>query len=146
MVMMGVLVAEDLFVVLILSLVTSIGSSDLSLLPSLGWIVFKIGLFMTGTLVIGILIVPRIIDRVNFVQRDEVIILIALGMCFGLSFLSNALGLSLAIGAFLMGVLIATAKSTSRVVSLTSPIKDMFAAMFFVSMGALIDVSQLKYF
>lgn len=146
MVMMGVLVAEDLFVVLILSLVTSMGSSDLSLFPSLGWIVLKIGLFLVGTLIIGVLFVPRIIDRVNFVQRDEVIILIALGMCFGLSFLSNALGLSLAIGAFLMGVLIATAKSTSRVVSLTSPIKDMFAAMFFVSMGALIDVSQFKVF
>ena len=146
MVMMGVLVAEDLFVVLILSLVTSMGSSDLSLLPGLGWNVLKIVLFMAGTLIIGFLFIPRIIDRVNFVQRDEVIILIALGMCFGLSFLSNALGLSLAMGAFLMGVLIATAKSTSRVVSLTSPIKDMFAAMFFVSMGALIDVSQFKVF
>jgi CPA2 family monovalent cation:H+ antiporter-2 len=146
MVMMGVLVAEDLFVVFILSLITSIVSAEVSLLPSLGWVVFKIVLFMAGTLIIGILFIPRIIDRVNRVERDEVLILIAVGLCFGLSFLSNTLGLSLAIGAFLMGVLIATAKSKSRVATLTSPIKDMFAAMFFVSMGALIDVTQFKVF
>lgn len=146
LIMMGVLVAEDLFVVFILALITSIVGAGTPALPSLVGIVGKIVLFVFGTLIIGGLVVPRIIDRVGRIERDEVLILIALGLCFGLSVVSNALGLSLAIGAFLMGVLVATAKSASRVASLSSPIKDMFAAMFFVSMGAFIDISQFRLF
>ncbi len=60
--------------------------------------------------------------------------------------MANIMGLSMAIGAFLMDVLVASAKSAGRVASLSSPIKDMFAAMFFVSMGALIDITQFRVF
>ena len=146
LIMMGVLVAEDLFVILILALITAIVGTGSLALPGLAWTVGKVLLFLFGTLIVGSLIVPRIIDRIAQLEHDEVLILIALGLCFGLSVVANILGLSMAIGAFLIGVLVASAKSAGRVASLSSPIKDMFAAMFFVSMGALIDISQFRLF
>ncbi len=146
LVMMGVLVAEDLFVVLILALITSIAGTGSVASYSLVWIIGKILLFVFGALGIGILVVPRIIDRTARIEHDEVLILISLGLCFGLSIVANLLGLSMAIGAFLMGILVASAKSSAKIASLTSPIKDMFAAIFFVSMGALIDISLFRVF
>jgi CPA2 family monovalent cation:H+ antiporter-2 len=155
LVMMGVLVAEDLIVVLILSLITSIVGTS-SFTPSeIVWSIGKILLFMFGTLAIGMMIIPRIIDWISHKEReehieqkgyDEVLVLVALGFCFGLSVLTNLMGLSIAIGAFLMGVIIAGAKSAGRVGFLTSRIKDMFGAMFFVSMGAFIDITQFREF
>lgn len=145
-VMMGVVVTEDIFVITILAIITSIVASGSSVFPGLGWTVGKILLFIFGTLIVGSLIVPKIIDRIARLGRNEVLILIALGLCFGLSVMANLLGLSMATGAFLMGVLVANAKSAGRVASLTSPIKDMFGAMFFVSIGALIDITQFRVF
>ena len=146
LVIMGILIAEDLFVVLVLSLMTAIvGSGSLSF-PDLAWTASKVLLFILGALIIGTLTVPKIIDRMAGSNHSEILVLTALGLCFGLSVVANMLGISMAIGAFLMGVLIAEAKSAHKVASLSSPIKDMFAAMFFVSMGALIDISQFRVF
>ena len=152
--MMGVLIAEDLIVVVMLAIITSVVGARASLLPDLAWTIGKILLFLLGTLVIGILVIPRIIDwvgrpdsaRDDRVEHDEVLILVALGLCFGLSIMSNAVGLSVAIGAFLTGVIVASARSAGRIASLTSPIKDMFAAIFFVSMGAFMDITQFRLF
>jgi len=146
LIMMGILVAEDLFVIFILALITAIVGTGSLAFPGLAWTVAKVLLFVFSTLIVGSLFVPRIIDRVARLEHDEVLILIALGLCFGLSVVANMLGLSMAIGAFLIGVLVASAKSAGRVATLSSPIKDMFAAMFFVSMGALIDISQFRIF
>lgn len=146
LVMMGVLVAEDILVVLMLALITSIAGAGSLGLPGLAWTISKILLFIFGALIIGSWVVPRIIDRIARLEQNEVLILVALGLCFGLAVVANLLGLSMAIGAFLMGVLVANAKSSGKVTTLTSPIKDMFAAMFFVSMGAFIDITQFRVF
>lgn len=146
LVMMGVLIVEDLFVVLMLALIPSIAGTGSSALPGVVWTIGKVLLFVFGTLIIGNFLVPRIIDRTARLERNEVLILVALGLCFGLSVVANLLGLSMAVGAFLIGVLVANAKSSGKVALLTSPIKDMFAAMFFVSMGALIDITQFRIF
>ena len=143
-VMMGTLVAEDLFVVLILALITSL--TGISLPSHLAWAVGKISLFIFGVLIIGSLVVPKLIDWTASLKHDEILVLVVLGLCFGLSIMANWLGLSMAIGAFLIGVLVANARSVGKVILLISPIKDMFAAAFFVSMGALIDITQFRVF
>jgi monovalent cation:H+ antiporter-2, CPA2 family len=79
-------------------------------------------------------------------SNNEAVLLIVLGLVFGLSIVSNLLGFSMAIGAFLMGVIIADTKSIDKIVEIVSPIKDMFAAIFFVSMGAFIDITQFVSF
>jgi CPA2 family monovalent cation:H+ antiporter-2 len=144
--MLGVLVIEDLIVVGLLAAITSIvgyGSIDLS---NLTWLGIKIIAFVLGSLVIGILVVPRIIDKTSKLGNNEVLILLVLGLCFGLSIIADLLGFSMAIGAFLMGVIVASAKSAEQLSALISPIKDIFAAVFFVSMGALIDITQFRAF
>lgn len=151
-IMMGVLVVEDLVVVLILSLITSVETTNSVSLVFLSLSVGKILLFVIGSLVVGLKFIPRFIDWVHpevsegQSEHDEVLVLAALGLCFGLSVAANVTGLSMAIGAFLMGVIIASAKSGAHIAALTLPIKDVFGAMFFVSIGALIDITQFKIF
>jgi len=144
--MMAVLMAEDLFVVLLLALLPSIAAGSSPSVSEMSLTVGKILLFIVGTMVIGSLVVPRAFTVVDRINKAEVLIVTSLGLCFGLSVLAHALGLSMAIGAFLAGVLLAEAGCCEKVARLIAPIKDMFAAMFFVSMGALIDVSQFSSF
>jgi CPA2 family monovalent cation:H+ antiporter-2 len=155
LVMMGVLIVEDIIVVVMLAVITPIVGESHTISLELAWILGQALLFVLGTLIVGRVIIPRIIDWVarphlsaphEIAGHNELLILLALGLCFGWSMLSHHVGLSMAIGAFLMGTLVAGAKSSDRVSSLISPIKDMFGAIFFVSMGAFIDVSQFHVF
>jgi CPA2 family monovalent cation:H+ antiporter-2 len=152
LVMMGVLVAEDLIVVAMLAVITSVVGASSSSFLDISWTLGKVLLFLIGASLIGVMVIPKVIDwvahteRDSHVEHDEVLLLTALGLCFALSIIGNALGLSMAIGAFLMGVFIASAKASARIATLISSIKDMFAAIFFVSMGAFIDVTQFQTF
>jgi len=153
--MMGVLIVEDSIVVVILAVITPVvgesGTGPVELARVLG----QGMLFVVGTLLIGRLIIPRLIDWVarphsgyphEIAGHNELLILLSLGLCFGWSALSHVVGLSVAIGAFLTGTLVAGAWSSDKVESLVSPVRDMFAAVFFVTMGALIDVTQFRDF
>lgn len=145
-VMLGVLVVEDLFVVLLLAILQSfVGTGDASF-ARIGLEVAKILIFVAGSLVIGTLVVPRIIDSIARLRQNEVLLLIAVGLAFALSIFGSLLGFSVAIGAFLMGVLVAASKFSEVVAGLTLPLKNFFGAIFFVSVGALIDVSQFGLF
>ena len=97
-----------------------------------------------GTFTIGIRVIPPLIDKVASAENREILLLSVLGVCFGYALLANVVGLSVAIGAFLAGVLIAESKSAEVSKILSSPIKDMFVAIFFVSVGALMDITQLE--
>jgi CPA2 family monovalent cation:H+ antiporter-2 len=146
LIMLGVLIVEDLIVVGLLAIISSSltnGSLDFT---NITWVVLKIAAFMIGSLVIGRYLVPKMIERMATKGNNEVVLLIVLGLVFGLSIIANLLGFSMAIGAFLMGVIVADAKSIDKITVLISPIKDMFAAIFFVSMGAFIDVTQIGSF
>ena len=102
------------------------------------------GILIVGTFTVGIRTIPKLVDRVASAENREILLLAILGVCFGYSLLANVVGLSVAIGAFLAGVLIAESKSAEVSKILSSPIKDMFVAIFFVSVGALMDVRQLE--
>jgi len=139
-------VVEDLIVVALLVAITSITNGEGVSLADTGWAAVKILLFVFASLAVGLWIIPRVINRVAQIGNNELIILIVLGLCFGLAIVADRLGFSMAIGAFLMGVIVAGSRSVQRVESLVAPIRNMFAAMFFVSMGALIDVTQFRAF
>jgi CPA2 family monovalent cation:H+ antiporter-2 len=146
LIMLGVLVVEDLIVVALLALITSaLGNGGFDI-GQAAWVLVKILAFMTGSLVLGILLVPNLLN--NMVKRGnpEMLLLITLGLVFGLSFAANWLGFSMAIGAFLMGMIVASSRHAPQINQLVLPIRDMFAAIFFVSMGALIDITQFRQF
>jgi monovalent cation:H+ antiporter-2, CPA2 family len=146
LIMLGVLVLEDLIVVLLLAIITGSAVNGTPNLTDISLIVLKILAFMAVSLILGRIIIPRMIDRMTEKSNNEVLLLIVLGLVFGLSIVSTLLGFSMAIGAFLMGVIIADTRSIDKIVEIVSPIKDMFAAIFFVSMGAFIDVTQIGSF
>jgi monovalent cation:H+ antiporter-2, CPA2 family len=146
LIMMGILVIEDLIVVGMLAVITTSVDNGSVSLSIISWSLFKMLAFVIGSLVLGLFLVPKIINRVVKLGNNEVVLLIVLGLVFGLSMIAYYLGFSMAIGAFLMGVIIAGARSADQITTLILPIKDMFAAIFFVSMGALIDITQFRVF
>jgi CPA2 family monovalent cation:H+ antiporter-2 len=143
---LGVTVIEDIIVVSILAVLQSVASTGG---PAIGDIVISVGLvlaFIGGALFIGSKTIPKFVDQVSKTNHIDALLVAILGVAFGLSFIANQLGISVAAGAFFAGVLVAESKSQVSARVLTSPIKDMFAALFFVSVGALMDVSKLPLF
>lgn len=142
--MMGALVVEDLIAVFMLSLLPNL---EIARFPSLaiftGWLA-RGGTLVVLVLVVGVYISPRVIDRISQldVDVDEAGFLLSLSLAFVLAILASLLGFSAATGAFLMGLVI-RGKRARFVYSKTRPVHDLFLTIFFVSMGMLIDFSQL---
>jgi CPA2 family monovalent cation:H+ antiporter-2 len=144
--LLGVTVIEDIIIVSTLAVLQSVASAGTLTIQEIALSVVLVLAFIAGALFIGSKTIPKFVDFVSKTNQVDVLIVAILGVAFGLSFIANQLGISAAAGAFFAGVLVAESRSqaTSRV--LTSPLKDMFAALFFVSVGALMDVSQLPIF
>lgn len=139
----GMLIIEDFFVIIVLALISPMTSdASLDIFPVID-IVLKVVLFITVGLVLGLLVVPKAIDRMCREFRQETVLLVSLGLCFGMVLLSLAVELSVAIGAFIMGIIISQAKSADVVASNVRPINILFVAIFFVSMGMIIDPTTL---
>ena len=141
---LGILIVEDVIAVILISTLQSVALVGTVSVESIIVVVLvAIGLIV-GTFTIGTRVIPPLIDRVAAAEHREILLLSVLGVCFGYALLANIVGLSVAIGAFLAGVLVAESKSAEVAKLLSSPIKDMFVAIFFISVGALMDVSQLE--
>jgi monovalent cation:H+ antiporter-2, CPA2 family len=117
-------------------------ASSISVVSSL-WLVAKLIGFIGGTLVIGGLVVPKIIDRVAKIPNQELLYILMLGVCFAFAIIANQIGFSSAIGAFLIGVVVARSRSREVINRKIGPFKIVFGAIFFVSMGALMDFTQI---
>jgi CPA2 family monovalent cation:H+ antiporter-2 len=141
---LGILIVEDVIAVILISSLQSIALVGTVSIESIVVVVLVATGLIVGTFTIGTRIIPPLIDRVAAAENREILLLSVLGVCFGYALLANMVGLSVAIGAFLAGVLVAESKSAEVAKLLSSPIKDMFVAIFFISVGALMDVSQLE--
>jgi CPA2 family monovalent cation:H+ antiporter-2 len=141
---LGILIVEDVIAVILIASLQSValvGSVSYENVITVSAIAAAL---IVGTLTIGAKIIPRLVDRVANTEHREILLLSVLGLCFGYALLSNLIGLSVGIGAFLAGVLVAESRSSEVSKILASPIKDMFVAIFFVSVGALMDISQIQ--
>ena len=141
---LGVLIVEDVIAVILIASLESIGLVGAVSIENVVLVAAVAGGLIIGTFTIGRRIIPPLIDKVAAAENREILLLSVLGVCFGYALLANVVGLSVAIGAFLAGVLIAESKSAEVSKILSSPIKDMFVAVFFVSVGALMDITQLE--
>jgi CPA2 family monovalent cation:H+ antiporter-2 len=140
---LGILIVEDVIAVILISSLQSIALVGSVSIESILVVVLVATGLIVGTFTLGTRIIPPLIDKVAATEHREILLLSVLGVCFGYALLANIVGLSVAIGAFLAGVLVAESKSAEVAKILSSPIKDMFVAIFFISVGALMDVSQL---
>jgi CPA2 family monovalent cation:H+ antiporter-2 len=143
---LGMLIVEDIIVISALgvmqSVITAGTVSYFDILISLAVVAGFIG----GIIIIGGKFVPRLIDRAGRTNDYALLLITILALAFGLSFIANGLGMSVVIGAFLAGVLVAESKSAAVARIITIPLRDMFAALFFISIGALMNVALLPVF
>jgi CPA2 family monovalent cation:H+ antiporter-2 len=147
--LLGISIAEDILAISILAILQSVaaagGDNNFSIV-SIVISVAVVGAFIGSILVIGSKYMPPIIDRVGRTNDYTLLLLVILALAFGLSFVAQGLGLSVATGAFLAGVLVAESKSASVAKIMTVPLRDMFGAIFFISIGALMDISLIPIF
>jgi len=141
---LGILIVEDVIAVILIASLESVALAGTVSVEAVVLVAVVAGGLIVGTFTVGRRVIPPLIDKVAGAQNREILLLSVLGVCFGYALLANVVGLSVAIGAFLAGVLVAESKSSEVSKILSSPIKDMFVAIFFVSVGALMDVTQLE--
>jgi monovalent cation:H+ antiporter-2, CPA2 family len=145
-IILGVAIMEDIIIISMLAVLQSVSTSgNLSIVDILISISITMA-FIFGVLLLGSKIIPKLINFIGKYHQHEVLLLVVLGLAFGLSFLSYQIGISVATGAFFAGVLIAESKVHAVTRILATPIRDMFGAIFFVSVGALMDMSLLLIF
>ncbi|MGH9991346.1 MAG: cation:proton antiporter [Nitrososphaera sp.] len=142
--MIGVLVIEDLVAIVIISAISSGVVSGAFDIGQIFTTIGSIGLFIGGTIAVGVLVMPKLFSIVARLDRYELTIMLALGTAFGLAFLSYQLGFSAATGAFLAGVIIAGSKFSEQISIMISPTREIFSAIFFVTIGALMDLSLVS--
>ena len=140
---LGILIVEDVIAVILIASLESVALVGTVSIENVVLVVAVASGLIIGTFTIGRKAIPPLIDKVASAENREILLLSVLGVCFGYALLANVVGLSVAIGAFLAGVLVAESKSSEVSKVLSSPIKDMFVAIFFVSVGALMDITQL---
>ena len=141
---LGILIVEDVIAVILIASLESIALAGTVSIEGVILVAVVAAGLIIGTFTVGRRVIPPLIDKVASAQNREILLLSVLGVCFGYALLANVVGLSVAIGAFLAGVLVAESKSAEVSKILSSPIKDMFVAIFFVSVGALMDITQLE--
>ena len=130
-----IMIMEDIGQVLILSMVTPLYLGGQIEVVDLVKLILLIVIFMAAALFIGIKFVPRFLDWVGDNTSAEVLLVLSVGLCFLLAWLSTYIGMSMAIGAFLMGVIVSQSKFCEQILEMTEPMKEVFMAVFFISVG-----------
>lgn len=142
----GILVVEDFAAIAIIAVLSGIATNGVANFTEVGSLALKLVIFTITSLVIGALVVPRLIRFTGKLNSREALLVTSLGLCFAMALFSRYLGLSVAIGAFLMGSLIGDTEHAEDVIDVTTPVRDVFAAIFFVAIGMLINVREVKEF
>ena len=139
----GLLVAEDMLAIVMLTMLTAVAIGGSVQAEAAFTLIGHLGLFVVVGMILGLLLVPRLVDYVAGFGRDETLLVSVLGICFGASLMAVWMGFSVALGAFLAGAVVAESRSVGRVMHLVEPLRDMFAALFFVAIGLKIDPAML---
>jgi len=138
-----VMVIEDITQVILISILTPMMKGENMSTDSLIVLILSIAFFMIVCFTIGLKIIPRLIDWVYDRSNNELISLLCIGMLFVFALLANTVGLSVAIGAFIAGVIVGMTRPKHVVEEFVDPLKSLFMAMFFISVGMEVSVDSL---
>ena len=153
--LLGISIVEDIVAITILGILQSVAIQDISgggegggevNILTIAVSLVIVGLFIGGILIFGSRYITPLIDKIGKTNNFALFLLSILGLGFGLSVSAQLLGLSTATGAFLAGVLVAESKSASLARVITVPLRDLFAAVFFISVGMLMEISAIGFF
>ena len=152
--LLGISIVEDILAITILGILQSVAIQDIGdsgndgelNIVTIAVSLVIVGLFIGGILILGSRYITPLIDKIGKTNNYALFLLSILGLGFGLSVSAQLLGLSTATGAFLAGVLVAESKNASLARVITVPLRDLFAAVFFISVGMLMEVSIIGPF
>jgi CPA2 family monovalent cation:H+ antiporter-2 len=136
---LGVLIIEDLIAIFLLTVLTALSAGTGVSAGSLAITGMRLAMFLTGLIVVGLLLIPRAVRMVVRMNRPETTLIASMGICFAAALLAFSFGYSVALGAFIAGSLVAESGEEKTVEHLIEPVRDVFAAIFFVAVGMLID-------
>ena len=140
---LSVLIIEDILAIVLMVMLSTMAVSQkfegTQMLGSIAYLVF----FLVLWFVVGIYLIPLFLKKTRSLMSDETMLIVALGLCFGMVVLAASVGFSAAFGAFIMGSILAETIEAERIEHVVTPVKDLFGAIFFVSVGMMVDVSLI---
>lgn len=139
----GILVFEDLFAIILMVIVSTLGVSKQFEGTQLLWVIMKLIFFLVVWIVCGIYLIPTILKKVRKHLNEETLLLLSMALCLGMVVFAQTVGFSSALGAFIMGSLLAETLEAEKIEKVIAPIKDFFGAIFFVSVGMMVDLQIL---
>ena len=138
-IVMSVLILEDILAIVMMVMLSAIASGNNPDGGEMLGSVFKIGFFLILWFVVGIFVVPLFLRYTRRLMNNETLLIVALGLCCAMAVLSTKVGFSSAFGAFVMGNILAETIEAEKIIKLVEPVKNLFGAIFFVSVGMLVD-------
>ena len=134
----GTLVVEDLIAILLMVLLSTMAVSNSFAGGKLVLALAKLVFFIVLVFIVGIYLIPTLFKRARKYLNDEILLLVSIGLCFAMVTIASAAGFSSALGAFVMGSILAETLESEHIEHLVSPIKDLFGAIFFISVGMMV--------
>jgi len=143
---MSVLILEDILAIVMMVMLSAIAGGSSPNGGEMVGSVLKIAFFLILWFVIGIFVIPLFLRSTRRLMNDETLVVVALGLCCAMAWISTAVGFSSAFGAFVMGSILAETIEADKIIKVVEPVKNLFGAIFFVSVGMLVDPAILvKY-
>ena len=135
----GVLIVEDMFAVLMMVLLSSIAVNNELEGSELIYSILKLAFFLITWFLVGIFVIPTFLKKARRFLNSETLLVVSMGLCLGLVVLASYAGFSSALGAFVMGSILAGTNEAEKIEKVVQPVKDLFGAVFFISVGMLVD-------
>lgn len=136
---MSVLILEDILAIVMMVMLSAIASGNNPDGEQMLGSLFKIGFFLILWFVVGLFAIPTFLRHTRKLMSSETMLIVALGLCCAMAWVSSSVGFSSAFGAFVMGSILAETIEADKIIRLVEPVKNLFGAIFFVSVGMLVD-------
>ena len=140
---LSILILEDLLAVVLMVLLSTIAVSSSVNGMALVQSILKLGFFLVLWFVVGLFLIPVLLRKARRLMSGETLLVVSLGLCFGMVVFAAAMGFSPAFGAFIMGSILAETIEAEQIEKLVKPVKDLFGAIFFVSVGMMVDPTMI---
>lgn len=140
---LSVLIIEDILAIVLMVMLSTLAVSKEFEGTQMLMSILKLGFFLILWFVVGIYFIPLFLHKVKSLMSNETMLITSLALCFGMVVIASAVGFSAAFGAFIMGSILAETVEAERIEHLVTPVKDLFGAIFFVSVGMMVDVALI---
>jgi len=140
---MSVLILEDVLAIVMMVMLSTIASGQSPDSGKMLYSILRLGFILILWFIVGIFLIPLFLRRTRKLMTDETLIIVSLGLCFLMAVIATRMGFSSAFGAFVMGSILAETIEADKIIRLVEPVKNLFGAVFFVSVGMLVDTQIL---